>query len=95
MAGLISCPLTLFIMNFTVLHRVVEVGVLFALAMMVGISVTLATVAVLAVLLRERFVFILIKRPILLERLSRQPELSAGLVLLSLTIHQLVHAGPL
>jgi hypothetical protein len=54
MAGLITCSLTLFILNFAVLHQVVFVGLLFVVSMMAGIALTLRTVAVGAVLFRNR-----------------------------------------
>lgn len=45
MAGLIPCPLTLFVMTFAMIHQVV---MLFALSMMFGVCVTLSAVAILA-----------------------------------------------
>ena len=90
MAGLIPCPLTLFIMNFAVLHGVVEVGVLFALTMMIGIGVTLAVVAVAAVLFRARLAALLAKRPKLLDRFSRGLEGFAGALLFAAAIFELV-----
>lgn len=82
MAGLIPCPLTLFIMNFAVLHEVVATGLLFALAMMAGIVVTLASVALLTVLFRNQFVRLLEARPHVLQRTSRALEALAGIILL-------------
>lgn len=83
MAGLIPCPLTLFIMNFAVLHQVVITGLLFALAMMAGIVVTLASVALLTVLFREQLARLLQAWPRGLNRTSRILEALAGGVLLA------------
>ncbi|MBY3093551.1 ABC transporter permease [Rhizobium laguerreae] len=89
MAGLIPCPLTLFIMNFAVLHQVVFVGVLFAVSMMVGIALTLAVVAVAAVLFRSRIARLLEARPTLLDYTSKSLETLAGLVLISVAAIEL------
>lgn len=81
-AGLIPCPLTLFIMNFAVLHQVVTTGLLFALTMMAGIVITLGTVALATVVFRSQFVRLLQARPHTLERVSRSLEALAGIILL-------------
>src|SRR5438034_4898922 len=46
-AGLVPCPLTLFVLVLAVTRGVPEVGFIFALAMMLGVTLTLAGVAVL------------------------------------------------
>ena len=56
MAGLIPCPLTLFVMTFAIARGVPAAGVLFAGAMMIGVALTLSCVAILSILLRERLV---------------------------------------
>lgn len=86
MAGLIPCPLTLFIMNFAVLHQVVFVGVLFAVSMMAGIALTLGTVAVAAVLFRNQIAHLLEARPRLLDYTSKVLKTLAGLVLIVVAI---------
>jgi ABC-type nickel/cobalt efflux system permease component RcnA len=48
-AGLIPCPLTLFVMVLALSRGVPEVGLAFALAMMIGVGLTLGLVSVLAV----------------------------------------------
>lgn len=50
---------------------VTVVGVLFAVAMTVGIGITLPVVALLAVVFRERLVALMNGRPGLLETISR------------------------
>lgn len=81
MAGLIPCPLTLFVMNFAVLHKVVTTGILFTLSMMLGVTLTLGFVAVLTVFFRERLAALIESRPDLLERPSRIVEFLAGAIL--------------
>lgn len=51
-AGLVPCPLTLFAMFFALSRGVPEAGLTFAIAMMVGVGLTLCAVAVTAVLAR-------------------------------------------
>lgn len=48
-AGLIPCPLTLFVMVLALSRGVPEAGLAFALAMMIGVGLTLGVVALLAV----------------------------------------------
>ena len=44
-AGLIPCPLTFFVMTFAALHGVVEAGLAFAVVMLIGVFITLGTLA--------------------------------------------------
>lgn len=60
-AGLIPCPLTLFTMFFALSRGVPEAGLTFTFAMMLGVGLTLALVAVVAVLARERFVGLVVR----------------------------------
>lgn len=48
-AGLIPCPLTLFVMTFAMARGVPEIGLAFAASMLIGIAITLIAVAMLAV----------------------------------------------
>ncbi len=88
-AGLIPCSLTLFVMNFAVVQHVTVVGVLFAVAMMVGIGITLSVVALLSVVFRERLVALMNGRPGLLEKISRGLEIVVGLILMAVAIAQI------
>ncbi|MDG4907009.1 hypothetical protein P9228_11255 [Mesorhizobium sp. WSM4898] len=81
MAGVILCPLTLFVMTFAMSRGVPVAGLLFAVTMMTGIAVTLSTVAVLPILFRERLVHIFESRACSL--LSHGIEGAAGIVLAS------------
>ncbi|RUW18506.1 ABC transporter permease [Mesorhizobium sp. M4B.F.Ca.ET.215.01.1.1] len=88
MAGLIPCPLTLFVMTFAISRGVPGAGILFALTMMVGVALTLSCVAVLSILFRERLVHLFDSRPRLFDLLSRGIEGVAGLVLAGVAIWQ-------
>lgn len=52
-AGLVPCPLTLFVMFFALARGVVAVGLAFALSMMTGIALVLCLIALLSVLARD------------------------------------------
>lgn len=90
MAGLIPCPLTLFIMNYAVLHKVVPVGILFAVSMMLGITLTLGTVALASVLFRKQVGHLLERQPRLFGFMSKTLEVLAGLVLLAVAATELL-----
>ncbi|RUV06750.1 ABC transporter permease [Mesorhizobium sp. M1A.F.Ca.IN.020.06.1.1] len=92
MAGLIPCPLTLFVMTFAMSRGVPVAGLLFAVTMMTGVAVTLSTVAVLSILFRERLVHIFESRPRLFAAVSRGIEGAAGIVLASVALWQIAAA---
>jgi len=91
-AGLIPCPLTLFVMTFAMLHQVVVTGILFALTMMLGVGITLSAVALLAVLFRDQLSRLLATRPRLLAAASKSLEAIAGVTLLAVAIHEALFA---
>ncbi|MER9206399.1 ABC transporter permease [Mesorhizobium sp. M0771] len=89
MAGLIPCPLTFFVMTFAISRGVPGAGILFAITMMVGVALTLSSVAVLSILFRERLVHFFDSRPRLFDTISRAIEGAAGLALASVAVWQL------
>lgn len=89
-AGLIPCPLTLFVMNFAVIQHVTVVGVLFAVAMMVGIGITMSVVALLSVVFRGRVSALMGERPRLLEKISRGLEVLVGIILMAVAVAQII-----
>ena len=89
MAGLIPCPLTLFVMTFAIARGVPAAGILFAGTMMVGVAFTLSAVAILSILLRERLVRFVEGRPLLFEAITRSIEGLAGAALIALAIHEI------
>ncbi|MER8791827.1 ABC transporter permease [Mesorhizobium sp. M0983] len=89
MAGLIPCPLTLFVMTFAISRGVPVAGILFAITMMVGVALTLSCVAVLSILFRERLVHFFDSRPRLFDIISRTIEGIAGLILAGVAVWQI------
>jgi len=76
---------------FLALSRgVPEAGVTFALAMMVGVGLTLAAVATLTILVRERLVDFLARYGQSLNRVGRVIDGAAGAILLMIGLRELV-----
>jgi nickel/cobalt exporter len=89
-AGLVPCPLTLFVMTFAVLHQVVITGLLFAVSMMIGVCVTLSVVALLSVAFRQQLRRLMSRRPKLLAAVSKSIEGAAGAILVAVAVHEIV-----
>lgn len=90
MAGLIPCPLTLFVMTFAVSRGVPEAGVAFAAVMMLGVALTLSIVAAATILFRQGMVHLIESRAVLLDRASRTIEAAAGLLLTLVAVRELI-----
>jgi len=90
MAGLVPCPLTLFVMTFAISRGVPQAGVAFAVTMMVGVAVILSVVAAATVLFRQRVVHLVENRPVLLDGITRGIEGIAGLTLTVIATRELV-----
>jgi nickel/cobalt transporter (NicO) family protein len=82
-AGLVPCPLTLFAMFFALSRGVPEAGLTFAVAMMLGVGLTLCSVAVATVLARDWFVRLLASHGATMERLARLLDGLAGISLIA------------
>lgn len=80
-AGLIPCPLTLFVMTFAISRGVPEAGVAFAAVMMIGVALVLGTVALAAVLFRQQLLRLLATRPRTVDAVTRSIQVLAGLIL--------------
>ncbi|MBJ6127850.1 ABC transporter permease [Microvirga splendida] len=87
-AGLIPCPLTLFAMFLALARGVPEAGLTFALAMFLGVGLTLAAVAGAVVLARTWFVAMMADHGASLERLSRVLEGLMGAMLIAIAIKE-------
>ena len=83
-AGLIPCPLTLFVMLFSLSRSVPIAGLAFASAMFIGITLTLIIVALVAVLAREAVVYYLDRHGASITKLSRALDGVSGLLLLGI-----------
>ena len=89
-AGLIPCPLTLFVMTYAMVREIPEAGLVFALAMMLGILTTLGGVAALSVLAREALSRLIESRGKSLARASRLFEGLAGVILIAIGLRELL-----
>ncbi len=88
-AGLIPCPLTLFVMTFAISRGVPEAGAAFAAVMMVGVASVLATVALASVLFRQQLLRLLSSRPRLVDVVTRTIQVVAGVVLVIVAVNAL------
>lgn len=91
-AGMVPCPLTLFVMTFAIGRGVPQAGVAFASAMMVGIALVLATVAVAAVLFRRWLVRLVEAKGAYLHGAARVAEAVSGAILMAIAVIEL-HSG--
>jgi nickel/cobalt transporter (NicO) family protein len=88
-AGLVPCPLTLFAMFLALSRGVPEAGLTFALAMVLGVGVTLCIVAALTVLAREWVVGFIGRHGGSVAKASRLLEAGTGVVLVVLGVREL------
>jgi nickel/cobalt exporter len=88
-AGLVPCPLTLFAMFFALSRGVPEAGLTFALAMTLGIGLTLGAVATLTVIAREWATGFLARHGGSVEKVSRLLEGATGLALVAIGLREL------
>jgi nickel/cobalt exporter len=90
-AGLIPCPLTLFVMVLAISRGVPEAGLAFAASMMVGVALTLGLVAVVAVVGRDALTAALARFGAPVAVVARGLDGLAGLLLVAfgvLELHQ-------
>jgi len=90
MAGLIPCPLTLFVMTFAIARGVPEAGIAFAVTMMAGVALTLSAVALITVFFRIQLIRLMESRPKLIEALTRSMEAVAGAILVTVALNEIV-----
>ncbi|MDB5525161.1 MAG: high-affinity nickel-transporter [Rhizobium sp.] len=90
MAGLIPCPLTLFVMTFSMSRGVPVAGLLFAVVMMLGVIFTLSLTALTVVVFRQQVVRLLAARPRLISGLSKSIEAVAGFILVAIAIREIL-----
>jgi ABC-type nickel/cobalt efflux system permease component RcnA len=89
-AGLVPCPLTLFVMFLSLSRGVPEAGLTFALAMLLGISLTLASVAAATTLARDRVAHLIERHGKSVDRLARALDATAGAFLVVIGVRQLL-----
>jgi nickel/cobalt transporter (NicO) family protein len=90
-AGLIPCPLTLFAMFFALSRGVPVAGLVFAFAMMLGVLFTLAAVALLTIVTRDRFMSFIAQHGASMLLLTRVLDGVSGALLVFLSLAELRH----
>ena len=93
-AGLIPCPLTLFVLTFAIVRGVPEAGLVFAMAMMAGVATTLSAVAVSVAFARGRLLDLVRDDPDWFDRASRIIEAVAGLILVAVSLAVFMSEAP-
>ncbi|RWE72889.1 sulfite exporter TauE/SafE family protein [Mesorhizobium sp.] len=89
MAGLIPCPLTLFAMTYAISRGIPWAGLVFAVAMMVGVAITLGIVVLLAVLIRSGSVAALERLGSSTAGVATFLEIGTGMILVGAALHQI------
>lgn len=80
-AGLVPCPLTLFVMFFSLARGVPQAGLMFAVAMLIGISLTLGAVALATILARDTVSLFIDRHGIAVQKFARFLDGTAGVLL--------------
>ncbi len=89
-AGLIPCPLTLFVMTFAITRAVPQAGAAFAVTMMLGVALTLSIIALAAVVFRQQLLRLLKTRPRAVDAVTRAIQVVAGLFLVMVAWNAIV-----
>jgi nickel/cobalt transporter (NicO) family protein len=89
-AGLVPCPLTLFAMFLSLSRGVPEAGLTFAAAMLIGVSITLASVAVATTLARGCVVRLIDRHGHSVAAVSRILDATAGVLLVLIGVWALL-----
>lgn len=89
-AGLVPCPLTLFVMTYATARGVPEAGIAFAVVMLAGVACTLSLVALVTVLFRRQLEHLLATRPRLLGRVARALAALTGAFLVLVAVNELL-----
>ncbi|MGO8627713.1 sulfite exporter TauE/SafE family protein [Rhizobium ruizarguesonis] len=87
-SGLVPCPLTLFVMTFSMSKGVPVAAVPFAMVMMIGVAVTLSTVSAVTILFRKQIVRLFETRSGMLTTVARGLQALSGAILVALAVHQ-------
>ncbi len=80
-AGLVPCPLTLFVMIYALARGVPEAGLVFALAMLMGVASTLSVLAIAVVFARDQMLALLARTGGSLDTVGRVIDGTAGVAL--------------
>ncbi len=89
-AGLVPCPLTLFVMVFAISQGVPEAGLAFSMSMFLGVSAVLVGVALIAAFAREKVILLMQMRGQQIYWGVRSVELVSGILLLTLSLWEVL-----
>lgn len=89
-AGLVPCPLTLFVMVFAITQGVPEAGLAFSVSMFIGVSAVLAGVALIATFAREQAVRLMQSGGQQMILIVRSVDLLSGVLLLSVSLWEML-----
>ena len=89
MAGLIPCPLTLFVMTYAVSRGVPEAGIAFSVSMLLGVATILGLIALIVSAFRGWFNQFLEGKELVFAYASRGLDIVAGIALTSVALVEL------
>lgn len=89
-AGLIPCPLTLFVMTLALSRGAAEAGLAFSVSMLIGVGLILGAVALTAAFARASLVHLFDRHGTAISRISRWLDAAAGLALVSIATMELL-----
>jgi ABC-type nickel/cobalt efflux system permease component RcnA len=90
MAGLIPCPLTLFVMIFALSRGVPEAGIVFAISIMLGVALTLSVVAILAISVRSGVTTLIERYGGQFDYAGRFIKAAAGILLILIGVREIL-----
>jgi ABC-type nickel/cobalt efflux system permease component RcnA len=88
-AGLIPCPLTLFVMTLALSRAAPEAGLAFSISMLMGVATILGTVAVVSAIARSSLAHVFEHHGTAIARVSRVMDALAGVALTSIALFEL------
>ena len=88
-AGLIPCPLTLFVMTLALSRGAPEAGLAFSVSMLLGVAAILGSVAVVSAVARSLLTHVFEHHGTAIGRVSRVLDVFAGIALTSIALFEL------
>ncbi len=88
-AGLIPCPLTLFVMTLALSRSAPEAGLAFSVSMLLGVAAILGAVAVISAIARNSLVHLFDRHGTAIAQISRGLDAIAGAALTSIALFEL------
>ena len=89
-AGLIPCPLTLFVMTLALSRGAPEAGLAFSLSMLLGVATVLGVVALISAFARSSIMHLFVRHKAALAQVSRVADAIAGVALTSIALFELL-----